>query len=129
MFFNPLNLIVVAFVAVVAVAWSVVSARNVELKQNLLSYGVLALVSGVLLRSFASQWWAQLPLVAIAIGIWAWYLHTRLHVETTRAGVVALVGVLVGFFLRDTNLWAALILASIAVVVAFSGKLTIASKP
>lgn len=125
MYFHPLNLLVVLVVVLVVTAWFIVSTRNPELKRNLIAYGALILVTGILLRSFASQWWALIPLAAFAVGVWVWYLRTRVNADTTRAVVVALIGVLGGLFLRDTNIWVALILCAIAVAIAFSGKLTI----
>ncbi len=123
MFFTPNNLFVVVLVLALFLAWGIIATRKPELKDNVLSYAVLAFASGVLVRSFANEWWALLLLGAAAAGLWAWQLLRKGVTDTLLAYGVPVVSVLLGFGVRSINLWFALLVVAVLAALSLTGKL------
>lgn len=123
MYFTPNNLFVLVLVLVLFLAWGVVATRKPELKDNLLSYAVLAFASGVLVRSFANEWWALLLLGVVAAGLWAWHLLKKGFSDKLLVFGVLVASVLVGFGVRSINLWVAMIVVVALAALSFTGKL------
>lgn len=123
MFFTPNNLFVVVLVLALFLAWGIIATRKPELKDNVLSYAVLAFASGVLVRSFANEWWALLLFGAAAAGLWAWHLRRKGFTDTLLVYGVPVVSVLLGFGVRSINLWFALLVVAVLAALSLTGKL------
>ena len=104
MSFLPINLIIVATLIVIIVAWSHRSTREPSLKDNLLGYGVLAFAVGATINSFFTNWGVLFVVIAVITTLAGLALHRR-SVNWIALVLVLFFGMVIGAWLRDVSLW------------------------
>lgn len=104
MSFLPINLIIVATLIVIIVAWSHRSTREPSLKDNLLGYGVLAFGVGATINSFFTNWGVLFVVIAVITTLAGLALHRR-SVNWIALVLVLFFGMVIGAWLRDVSLW------------------------
>ena len=104
MSFLPINLIIVATLIVIIVAWSHRSTREPSLKDNLLGYGVLAFAVGATINSFFTNWGVLFVVIAVITTLACLALHRR-SVNWIALVLVLFFGMVIGAWLRDVSLW------------------------
>jgi hypothetical protein len=104
MSFLPINLIIVATLIVIIVAWSHRSTREPSLKDNLLGYGVLAFGVGATINSFFTNWGVLFVVIAVITTLACLALHRR-SVNWIALVLVLFFGMVIGAWLRDVSLW------------------------
>ena len=104
MSFLPINLIIVATLIVIIVAWSHRSTREPSLKDNLLGYGVLAFGVGATINSFFTNWGVLFVVIAVITALAGLALHRR-SVNWIALVLVLFFGMVIGAWLRDVSLW------------------------
>ena len=104
MSFLPINLIIVATLIVIIVAWSHRSTREPSLKDNLLGYGVLAFAVGATINSFFTNWGVLFVVIAVITTLAGLALHRR-SVNWIALVLVLFFGMVIGAWLRDVYLW------------------------
>ena len=139
MSFLPINLIIVATLIVIIVAWSHRSTREPSLKDNLLGYGVLAfgvgatinsfflLGYGVLafgvgatINSFFTNWGVLFVVIAVITTLACLALHRR-SVNWIALVLVLFFGMVIGAWLRDVSLWLVVVINLVIAALIYFG--------
>jgi hypothetical protein len=120
MSFLPINLIIVATLIVIIVAWSHRSTREPSLKDNLLGYGVLAFGVGATINSFFTNWGVLFVVIAVITTLACLALHRR-SVNWIALVLVLFFGMVIGAWLRDVSLWLVVVINLVIAALIYFG--------
>jgi uncharacterized membrane protein len=120
MSFLPINLIIVATLIVIIVAWSHRSTREPSLKDNLLGYGVLAFAVGATINSFFTNWGVLFVVIAVITTLACLALHRR-SVNWIALVLVLFFGMVIGAWLRDVSLWLVVVINLVIAALIYFG--------
>ena len=120
MSFLPINLIIVATLIVIIVAWSHRSTREPSLKDNLLGYGVLAFAVGATINSFFTNWGVLFVVIALITTLACLALHRR-SVNWIALVLVLFFGMVIGAWLRDVSLWLVVVINLVIAALIYFG--------
>ena len=120
MSFLPINLIIVATLIVIIVAWSHRSMREPSLKDNLLGYGVLAFAVGATINSFFTNWGVLFVVIAVITTLAGLALHRR-SVNWIALVLVLFFGMVIGAWLRDVSLWLVVVINLVIAALIYFG--------
>ena len=120
MSFLPINLIIVATLIVIIVAWSHRSTREPSLKDNLLGYGVLAFGIGATINSFFTNWGVLFVVIAVITTLACLALHRR-SVNWIALVLVLFFGMVIGAWLRDVSLWLVVVINLVIAALIYFG--------
>ena len=120
MSFLPINLIIVATLIVIIVAWSHRSTREPSLKDNLLGYGVLAFAVGATINSFFTNWGVLFVVIAVITTLACLALHWR-SVNWIALVLVLFFGMVIGAWLRDVSLWLVVVINLVIAALIYFG--------
>ena len=120
MSFLPINLIIVATLIVIIVAWSHRSTREPSLKDNLLGYGVLAFGVGATITSFFTNWGVLFVVIAVITTLACLALHRR-SVNWIALVLVLFFGMVIGAWLRDVSLWLVVVINLVIAALIYFG--------
>ena len=120
MSFLPINLIIVATLIVIIVAWSHRSTREPSLKDNLLGYGVLAFGVGATINSFFTNWGVLFVVIAVITTLAGLALHRR-SVNWIALVLVLFFGMVIGAWLRDVSLWLVVVINLVIAALIYFG--------
>jgi hypothetical protein len=120
MSFLPINLIIVATLIVIIVAWSHRSTREPSLKDNLLGYGVLAFAVGATINSFFTNWGVLFVVIAVITTLAGLALHRR-SVNWIALVLVLFFGMVIGAWLRDVSLWLVVVINLVIAALIYFG--------